>query len=98
MTMKIKFKLSLIVIILMVAVVAGLSILQLQQASGISMDLSLEVLGEQADRQATYWGERQNAHFRALGSIANVMGHYRDYDPAERRDVYDRILQAFLTH
>src|SRR5215510_800732 len=96
--MKIKFKLSVIVIALMVIVIAGLSIIQLRQASGISMDLSLRGLGDLAYQQATYWKGREDSHMRALSTLATTMGHYQDYEPNERRDTFDRILQAFLTH
>jgi len=96
--MKIKFKLS-IMMIAIVAVVAGvLTLIQLRTASQISMDLSIHGLKNLAEQQASYWQGRENGYIKQLTGIADIMGEYEKIRPEERRDMYDNMLLAVLNN
>ncbi|HCC36556.1 MAG TPA: hypothetical protein DEQ14_02500, partial [Treponema sp.] len=74
--MKLKFKLSLLMIAIMVVVVAGLSVILLQQASNISVDLSIKSIRYLAMEQSQYWKGREDSYIRVLRTLANVMADY----------------------
>jgi len=94
--MKIKFKLSIVVITIMAAVVAGVTSLLLWQASKNTLQLSLRSQGHLANSRAEFWKGREEGYVRALTTLANVMGDYETVKPEERRDKYDEMLRSAL--
>ena len=94
--MKLKFKLSIMVIAIMAVVVTGVAALLLRQASGISMDLSVRSLENLAGRQAEFWKGREDGYLRSLETLAAIMAEYETMPPEERRDHFDDILRAVL--
>ncbi|MCL1929188.1 MAG: methyl-accepting chemotaxis protein [Treponema sp.] len=94
--MKLKFKLSLMMIAIVVVIVAGIAGLLLNEASDISMDLSLRSIENLAGEQAAFLKGREDSHIRALRTIANIFEDY-EYMPVEiRRDQYDHMLESTL--
>jgi len=90
--MKIKFKLSIMVIAIVTVIVAGVAIILLRQASNISIELSKRAIDNLASQRASYWQGREDSLFRVLRTLANVMGDFED-DPVERRrDMYDSMM------
>jgi len=96
--MKIKFKLSIMVIAIMLVVAGGLTLLQMRRASAIAMDLSIRGLQYMAQQQASFWQGRENAYIRQLTGIADIMGEYEKIRPEERRDYFDNMLLAVLNN
>jgi methyl-accepting chemotaxis protein len=94
--MKIKFKMSLIIISIMIVVIAGLSFIFLQQASDISLTLSRQGIGYLAESQAEYWKAREDGYLRVVRTAANVMADYETVEPELRRDRYDAMLKGIL--
>jgi methyl-accepting chemotaxis protein len=94
--MAIKFKLSIMMIAIVVVVAGGLTLIQLERASAISMELSVNGLQYLAQQQATYWKGREEIYLNKLDGIADIMGEYEDLPVAERRDMYDSMLLATL--
>ena len=94
--MKIKFKLSIMVIVLMTVVVVGISYMLLTQASVISRQLSLRGKYYLADHKAEFWKGHQDGHLRALHTLANVMANYEYLEQVRRRDIYDQMLESTL--
>jgi len=92
--MKIKFKLSLIVIAIVVAVSGGLSIILLRQASNISKSLSIRGIEFLSIQRAEYWRGREDSNLRVLRTLAHIMGDFDDIAPAERRNRFDDLLEA----
>jgi methyl-accepting chemotaxis protein len=92
--MKIKFKLSLIVIAIVVVVSGGLSILLLRQATSISKTLSIRGIEFMSSQRAEYWRGREDSNLRVLRTLAHIMGDYDDIPPAERRDRFDDMMSA----
>jgi methyl-accepting chemotaxis protein len=96
--MKIKFKLSIMMIAIVVVVAGGLAVIQLRQASDISMDLSVRGIKYLAQEQASYWKGREETYLNKLDGIADIMGEYETIPAAERRDMYDNMLLATLNN
>jgi len=96
--MKIKFKLSIMMIAIVVVVAGGLAVIQLRQASDISMDLSVRGIKYLAEEQAVYWKGREETYLNKLDGVADIMGEYETISTAERRDMYDNMLLATLNN
>jgi methyl-accepting chemotaxis protein len=94
--MKIKIKLSLIVIVFMAAVVFGISIILLLKASGISHELSLRSINYLTEQRAEYLKGRVESNLRVLQTLANVMSTYEGIDSGLRRDRFDSILKGTI--
>ncbi len=94
--MKIKFKLSLIVIAIMLAVVAGISVLLLNQASSISTELSIRGIRYLAREQAQYWKGREDGIIRALHTVGAAMEDFETVEPELRRNRFDSLLHGTL--
>jgi len=96
--MKIKYKLSIMMIAIVVVVAGGIALVQLQRASKISMDLSVRGLEYLAKQQATYWEGREETYLDKLDGIADIMGEYASVPIKDRRDQYDNMLLATLNN
>ena len=94
--MKLKFKLSLMVIAIMVVVVSGISIILLREASNISLDLSISGGQYLAAQQAEYWKGREESYLQTLTTLSNVMSNFNDWDVDVRRDQVDTFLHGIL--
>ena len=94
--MKLKFKLSILVIAILIAVVAGLSILMLSEASKISVDLNINIIEYLSGELAEFWKGRQDSRFSMLNTIAEVMSDYQDINIGERRDIFDTMLKGVI--
>jgi len=94
--MKIKIKLSLIVIAIVVAEAGGIAVILLNQASEIILQKSLNSISYLNDQQAEYWEGRENRYYEVIRTLAAIMGDFDNTEPLERRDRYDDILLAAL--
>ncbi|MCL1813140.1 MAG: methyl-accepting chemotaxis protein, partial [Treponema sp.] len=94
--MKLKFKLSFLVIGIMIIVVAGIAMLLLRRASGITRELSVRSVEYLANEQAQFWAGREEGYMRVLRTIANVMADFESMPPEERRDSFDTMLEGTL--
>jgi methyl-accepting chemotaxis protein len=95
--MKLKFRLSIIVTAIMVAVVAGLSILILTQASSTITELSVNSIERLASRQAVYWQGREEGYLRVAKTAASYFGGYEQIEPELRRRQFDQFLEEVIT-
>jgi len=94
--MKIKMKLSILIIGIMAVVIAGIAFLLLQQASNISKELSFQGIRNMAEEKAQFWKGREDAYIRVLHTLAAVMEDYERYPPAERRERFNLMLLGVL--
>jgi len=94
--MKIKLRLSLLVIAIMAVVVTGIATVLLRRASFISLDLNMRGLEFLAEQQAEFWKGKENGYIRALRTLADVMSDYETIPKEERRDRYDGILKSAI--
>ncbi|MDR0456109.1 MAG: methyl-accepting chemotaxis protein, partial [Treponema sp.] len=94
--MKIKFKLSLMMIAIVTVVAGGIAVLLLREASTISTELSIQGLEFLAKDQATYLKGREDGYIRVLHTLANIMGDYEAYPPENRRLRFDDMLRSTI--
>jgi len=94
--MKIKFRLSIMVIAIVTVVAAGIAVILLRQASVITLELSLQSMRNVAREQAAAFKGGEDVNFMLLHSLANIMGDYESVPAAERRDRFDDMLRSTL--
>ncbi|GBU28348.1 methyl-accepting chemotaxis protein [Treponema sp. R8-4-B8] len=90
--MKIKIKLSIMMIAIIAVVAGGIAVLLLREASNISMNLSKQEVRYLAREQVAYWQGVEDGYIRLLRTLAYTMSEYEKVPPAERRDKFDSIL------
>jgi len=95
--MKLKFKLSIMVIAIMAVVVTVIAVVLLNRASGLTVGLNTDGIKFIADGEADYWQARQARRLQILRTLADVMGNYEDIAPEERRNQFDEILLSVIT-
>jgi len=94
--MKLKFKLSILVIAILAIVVAGIAFILVAEATKISIDLSKRGIEYLAAEQASFWKGREDGYIRMLNTVAAVMKEYEDIPVLERRDRFDHTLYGVL--
>ena len=94
--MKIKFKLSIMMTVIMALAIAGLSILELFEARNISLDLSLRGLEAIVQNQASVLEGLEENNIMILRTLANIMGAYENLPPESRRDFFDDFLENVI--
>ncbi|MDR2718333.1 MAG: hypothetical protein LBB89_09765, partial [Treponema sp.] len=83
--MKIKIKLSLIVIAIVAVVAGSIAVILLRQASQKILALNIESLAYLNDEQTAYWEGRENRYFEVIRTVAAMMADYESIPAAERR-------------
>ncbi|MDR2700853.1 MAG: methyl-accepting chemotaxis protein, partial [Spirochaetaceae bacterium] len=96
--MKIKNKLSLLVIAIMLVAIGSVAIILLRQASTISINLSVRSLRNMTGQRAQYWKGREDGILQMLRGVASIMGDYETIPAAERRDRFDEFLRITLVN
>jgi methyl-accepting chemotaxis protein len=92
--MKIKIKLSIMVIAIVAVIVTAVAVVLLNQASNISINLSNRSIDNLAEQRAAYWQGREDGLYRVARTLANIFSDFED-DPAERRrEMYDSMMQS----
>jgi len=94
--MKLKIKLSFMVITIVAIIVAGIATLLLREASNISLELSLANLERTLEREVNYWKGREDGHLLALNTLSAIMEDFESLPPETRRDQFDSLLKGAL--
>jgi methyl-accepting chemotaxis protein len=94
--MKIKIKLSILMIAIVAIIVSGVAVLLLRQASSISLSMSLKGLEYVAENQAVYLQGHEGKYIKVVQSLAGIMGDYESIPAEERRDRFDEMLRSTL--
>jgi len=85
-------------IAIVIIVAGGIAVIELSQASSISLNLSIRGLNFLAKEQATYWQGRESDFLSKLDGIADIMGEFETLPVQDRRDQYDNMLRATLNN
>jgi methyl-accepting chemotaxis protein len=96
--MKIKYKLSLIVIAIVAAVAGSIAVILLRQASSISLSLSIRGLKYLTRERVMYWQGREDGYIKQLTGVADIMSEFELLPVESRRDQYDNLLRATLNN
>jgi len=94
--MKLKFRLSILVITILIVVVITLSIIMLHSASDIAIDLNRDVIEYLSGELAEFWKGRQDSRFSMLNTLAEVMADYQSVDLEDRRKVFDIMIMGVM--
>jgi methyl-accepting chemotaxis protein len=92
--MKIKMRLSIIVIAIIAVVLTTVAIILLRQASDTSITLSKRSIENLAAQRAAYWQGREDGLYRVARTLANILGDFEDDPVDRRRDMYDSMMQS----
>ena len=74
--MKIKVKLSIMMIAIVLVVAGGLAIIQLEKSSSIALGLSKQKTLYLARQYAQYWDGRLNGYINVLQTLSNIFNFY----------------------
>jgi len=101
--LKIKVKLSILVIgimavIIMGVAIAGFSVLLLRRASIISMEMNSRLIHHLADKQIEYLRGRKDGYLKILHTLAQIMKEYEDIPAEMRRDIFDSLLYSAIAY
>ncbi|MDR2729304.1 MAG: hypothetical protein LBB81_00200, partial [Treponema sp.] len=94
--MKIKVKLSLIVVAIVAVIITGISVILLNMASGNSKELSVRGIEFLAGQRAEYWKGREDTRLQTLRTLSNIFDAYESLPPETRRNTYDAMLLSCL--
>ncbi|MDR2731507.1 MAG: methyl-accepting chemotaxis protein [Treponema sp.] len=94
--MKLKFKLSLIVIIIVAVIATGIALIQLQQASDISLNLSKRSALYLARQRSQYWSGRIGGYLEVLHTTADILSQYESINAPDRRNQFRTSLLAIM--
>jgi methyl-accepting chemotaxis protein len=83
-------------IIIMTVVIAAVAVILLQEASNISVKLSIRSLRNMTGQRAEFWKGREEGYLQLLRGLAEIMGEYESVPAGEHRDMYDDMLQDIL--
>jgi len=92
--MKIKIKLSIMMIAIVLVVAGGIAIIELQKSSTITKDLAEQKTMYLARQRAEYWDGRLNGYINVLQTLSNIFNFYENLPVAERRKTYEETLQS----
>ncbi|MDR2923005.1 MAG: methyl-accepting chemotaxis protein [Treponema sp.] len=92
--MKIKIKLSIMMIAIVVIIAGGIAVIELQRASGIALNLAKQKIMYLVNMRTQYWEGRLNGYLDILKTISNVMNYYENIAPELRRDQYEAVMRS----
>jgi signal transduction histidine kinase/DNA-binding response OmpR family regulator/HAMP domain-containing protein len=94
--MKLKYRLSLIVIAILVVAVAAISLILLNRASTMQMKTAMESQKRLAAEQARAIEMRYEGYLRVVNTLANAMADYDETEAGRQRAGFDQLLYAIL--
>jgi len=92
--MKIKIKLSIMMIAIVLVVAGGIAIIELDRASNIALDLSKQKTMYLARQRAQYWDGRLNGYINVLQTLSNIFNFYEEIPIADRRQQFEDNLNG----
>jgi methyl-accepting chemotaxis protein len=94
--MKIKIKLSIMMIVIVVFVAGGIAVIELNKASEIALKLAKEKTMYLARQRAQYWDGRLNGYISTLQALSNIFNFYESISLDERRQQFEDNLEGIF--
>jgi len=94
--MKIQLRLSIIMVAIVIVVAGGIAIIELTQASSITMALAKQKTMYLARQRAEYWDGRIGGYIQVLQTVSNVYNFYESIALADRRSQFEDTLQSIF--
>jgi methyl-accepting chemotaxis protein len=95
--MKLKFRISLIVIAIVVVILVSMSVVQMRMVSEMSISSAKKQMQYLVGSRAEYWKGRFNGYLETIRAVADIMANYDTIPVDARRDRYDDMLYAAFT-
>ena len=95
--MKLRVKLSVIVIAIIVVMMSVSSTIILRRASILQINAAYEHAMQVAEYQATDIGRRMETYLRTAKSLAQIFGEYHSLPAEQRRHNFDDMLWSLMT-
>jgi len=90
--MKKKAKTSIVIIAIIAIFAGGVIIIQLSQASNITLNMSKQKTMYMARQYAQVWDGKIDGYIKVLQSLSNVMNFYENLIPESRRREYENTM------
>ena len=92
--MKIKIKLSIMMIAIVAIVAGGIAIIELMQASSITLNLAKQRTLYLTRQRAEYWDGRLNGYINILQTLSNIFNFYESIPVEDRRQQFEDNLRG----
>jgi len=92
--MKIKIKLSILMMGIVLVVAGGVAMIQLNRAASIALKLSKQKTMYLARQYAKEWDGKIDGYIKVLQTLSDVFNFYENLAPAERRQEYENTLRS----
>jgi methyl-accepting chemotaxis protein len=92
--MKIKIKLSIMMIAIVLVVAGGIAIIELQRSSGIVLNLAKQKTLYLVRQRALFWDGRLNGYINILQTLSNLFNFYESIPAADRRQQFEDNLNG----
>jgi len=94
--MKIKIKLSIMMIAIVAIVAGGIAIIELVKSSDITLRLAKEKTLYLARQRAQYWDGRLNGYISTLQALSNIFNFYESIPVNDRRQQFEDNLEGIF--
>jgi len=94
--MKIKVKLSIMMIAIVIIVSGGVAIIQLETSSKIVLKLAKEKTLYLARQRAQYWDGRLNGYISTLQALSNIFNFYESIPVRDRRQNFEDNIEGIF--
>jgi len=94
--MKIKVKLSIMMIAIVAIVAGGIAIIELVKSSDITLRLAKEKTMYLARQRAQYWDGRLNGYISTLQALSNIFNFYESIPVADRRQQFEDNIEGMF--
>jgi methyl-accepting chemotaxis protein len=94
--MKIKIKLSIMMIAIVAIVAGGIAVIELQKASEIALRLAKDKTMYLARQRAQYWDGRLNGYISTLQALSNIFNFYESIPLNDRRQQFEDNIQGIF--
>ena len=94
--MKIKFKLSLMVLAIVIFIAGGTAIIQFYKSSSITLELAKQKTMYLARQRAQYWDGRIDGYLKVLYTAADVFSYYENIPIEMRRNQFGETMKSIF--
>jgi len=94
--MKIKVKLSIMMIAIVALVASGVAVIELVKSSNITLSLAKEKTLYLARQRAQYWDGRLNGYISTLQALSNIFNFYESIAVADRRQQFEDNIEGMF--
>jgi len=94
--MKIKIKLSIMIIAIIVVIAGGIAVIELMKATEVAINLADDKTMYLARQRAMYWDGRLNGYIGTLQALSNIFNSYEDIPAEDRRQQFEDIISGIF--